>query len=671
MRRITIEDKYAFNWVMDPALSPDGSQVVYTHAFVDPESKEYRSQLHIVAANGESAARQFTGGTRNDTSARWFPDGTKVAFVSNRSGENQIWMLPLDGGEAVQLTRMRYGASNPRISPDGLKIAFVARMLPEDELASMFTPMTKVEKDQRDKYKREHGMIVDSVRYRGDGVGFSDGTFSHIWVLNLADESIVKLTDGEWSHQDFSWSPCSGKIVLAANRTEDPDLNVWNTDIWTVSACGGDLKQLTHTEGPCNSPVWSPDGTKIAYFGHLREFAGATISRIWVVETLGGEPKCITAEFDQGFGESGSTDMTHTAGSSLPLVWMPCGTKLFSVSNDRGRTQHYSIGLDGAVELVVGGERNIYGTSLSADGHKLAISWNDCDIANEISICDIAEGTELQLTDTNPWLKEVHIAPTEEFWCKGLDQWDIQGWLMKPLDWQEGKKYPLVLNIHGGPHNMYGFGFSHQFQTQAAAGYYVLFINPRGGQGYGQKFQHGVNGKYGEGDYQDIMCAVDHVLATTPEVDEHRLGVTGASYGGFMTNWIVGHTQRFKTAITVASISNWISFFGTSDIGHSFTEMQHGVDPLSGAEYLRSISPLTYVENIHTPLLIVHSEQDYRCPIEQGEQLFVSLKKLKRETRMLRFNNSSHTLARTGPPALRVDQHTHIMEWFAQYLGEN
>jgi len=669
MRPITIEDKYSFVWVMDPAISPDGSQIVYTQTIVDAETKEYRSKLYTVATDGISNPRPFTGGTRRDTTPRWSPDGTHVAFVSDRSGENQIWMLPLAGGEATQLTRMRHGASNPRWSPDGSMIAFVAGMKSDDCMDKMLTPMSKAEKEARDKHKKEHAMIVDSVRYRFDAMGYFEGINSHIWVLNIADGSIIRVTEGDYQHADFAWSPCGSKIVLAANRNEDADLITWNSDIWTVSASGSDMQKLTATNGPCSNPVWSPDGSKIAYLGHLRECYGATISRIWLVNAGGGEPTCLTAGFDYGFGESGSTDMTHTAGSSLPLVWMPCGTKLLSVSNYHGRTQHYTIALDGKVELLVGGDCNTYGISLSADGKTIAISWNNHDIANEISVIRLPEREEKLLTDTNPWLRDVNLARTEEFWCKGDEGWDLQGWLMKPLDWQEGVKYPLILNIHGGPHNIYGFGFSHQFHTQAAAGYYVMYLNPRGGQGYGQKFQAGVNRAYGEGDYRDLMAAVDYIIANHPGVDESRLGVTGASYGGFMTNWIVSHTDRFKTAVTVASISNWISFFGVSDIGYHFCENQHGADPFSDFDYLVRISPLTHVKNITTPLLIVHSEQDYRCPIEQAEQLFVALKKLGRETRLLRFNNSSHTMARTGPPALRVDQHTHIMEWFAKYLG--
>ncbi|MCL2498132.1 MAG: S9 family peptidase [Symbiobacteriaceae bacterium] len=667
MRKITIQDLYSFKWVADPNLSPDGSKIIYTHTHIDEESKEYRTHLYMVYTCGTVKPRKISGGTRRDTSPRWSPCGNKLAFVSDRSGEGQIWMLSMDGGEATQVTTMRYGAGNPTWSPDGKKLAFTARMHPTDELDKMFKPMSRGEKDAEAKYKREHGLVVESLQYRSNDAGFLDGRYTHIWVLDIASGKITKITDGNWHHQSFSWAPCSSKLVLSANRTANPEDNTWNSDLYVVSAEGGELKQITSTDGPCGTPSWSPDGTKIAYLGHTRDYAAATISKIWIVDTAGGTPYCLTQDFDQGFAEGVASDMTR-GGGGRSLIWLPCSSKLVCNSNHHGRAHMYTIDLSGKVEQLTSGDRAVYAASFSENYETLAIAWGDMTTPNEIAVINLKSNEEKQLTNINPWLDDIDLSNPKEFWLKGDEGWDVQAWLMKPAGWQEGKQYPMILNIHGGPHSMFGYSFFHEFQVMASQGFYVLFLNPRGGSGYGQIFQHGVNAKYGEGDYRDLMLAVDHVLAEHKDIDSTRLGVTGGSYGGYMTNWIIGHTDRFKAAVTQRSISNWISFFGVSDIGFNFCDTQLGGNPLDSYEAMVRFSPLTYVKNVVTPLLIIHAEQDYRCPIEQGEQLFVSLKKLGQEVKMVRFNNATHELSRSGMPPLRIDRLTHMLKWFTDHI---
>ncbi|MCL2548871.1 MAG: S9 family peptidase [Symbiobacteriaceae bacterium] len=664
---MVIEDLFNFEWFVDPVISPQGNRIALTRMVIDEESKEYRSQLYLSAVSENSEPHRISSGPR-DSTPRWSTCGTKIAFVSNRSGESQIWLLELSGGEAVQLTTMRHGATNPTWSPDGTKIAFTAKMHPADSLEQMYTPLSKEEKDAQAKYKREHAVIVDDMQYRSDDFGFFDGLYAQIWVLELASGQITKVTDGSFQHQGFAWSPCSSFLVLVANRELDQDENVGLINLWIASAEGGELRQLTHSSGPCGSPVWSPDGKTIAYLGHQREAYGATISRIWLIPAAGGEAKCLTEEFDQGFGERMYTDMTRTAGASNPLSWFPCGDKLLATSNHHGGIYLYSVSLTGEVLRLTPGERHIFGWTMDSEGAELILGWSDPLTPGVFSQLCLKSGTEKTLFSTNAWLAEVSLSPCESFWCKGDDDWDLQCWLMKPVDWEEGKKYPLLHIIHGGPANMYGFTFNHTFQVMASAGFYVFFLNPRGGLGYGQEFQSGVNRHYGEGDYRDLMLALDYAIEQHPQIDSSRLGVTGISYGGFMTNWIVGHTDRYQAAITEASISNWVSFFGTSDIGFSFCEGQHGADPLSDLEEMIRRSPLTYVQNVVTPLLISHNETDYRCPIEQGEQLFVALKKLGREVRMIRFPSSNHGLPGSGHPALRLDRLRHFMKWFTDHI---
>ena len=674
MRKITIEDLYSYQWVSDPSISPDGSKIAYSQMHIDAESKEYRNHIYLVSTCGEGTPRKLTGGPRRDSTPRWAPCGKVLAFVSDRSGEGQIWLLKMDGGEATQLTTMRHGASNPVWSPDGKKIAFTSRMHPTDadkDIDFMLHPMTKAEKEAEAKYKREHALVVDSVQYRSNDAGFLDGRHAHIWVMDIASGEVIRLTTGSFNHMAFSWSPDGKTIVLAANRSAQPELNPWDMEVWTVPSCGGTMKKLTNTEGPCGNPLFSPDGSKIAYMGHLREGSGATQTRLWVMDSDGSNVMCLTDDVDQGFGEGTNTDMTRTGGASQVLRWTPCGKYLIALSNHHGATHLYKVGLDCSFEQITTGKRSIFGWTFSADFSKLAIAWQDMLTPNDISVIDCKEKTEKRLTCSNEWLSEIQLSDPDEFWFKGDEGWDCQGWMMKPVGWQPGKSYPMIMNIHGGPATMFGYGVFHEFQVMAAQGYYVLFTNPRGGTGYGQKFLHGVNTQYGEGDYRDLMACVDYALENYPDVDKDRLGVTGGSYGGFMTNWIIGHTDRFKAAVTQRSISNWFSFWGISDIGYNFCDNQHGGNPLTDFDGMMKISPITYVKNMVTPLLIIHSEQDYRCPIAEGEQLFVALKMLGQEVRMVRFNNSTHELSRSGIPALRIDRLTHLMSWFNNHIDVN
>ncbi|MCL2498108.1 MAG: S9 family peptidase [Symbiobacteriaceae bacterium] len=671
MRQITIKDLYSFEWFVDPALSPDGSQYALTRSYCYEETKEYRAQVYLAPTIPGGVPRQITNGTR-DTTPRWSPDGSKLAFVSNRAGGNQIWLLNMAGGEATQLTFMRNGAGNPVWSPDGTKIAFSARMHRDDELDKMYKPITQKEREDAAKYKREHALIVDNLHYRTDGAGFFDNYYAHIWVLQLSDGKITRLTEGNWQHGGFSWAPCSSKLVFSAARANKPDGTTAEANLWIAPASGGELHQLTLGDQSCMAPSWSPDGKNIAYLSSLKEpewgDLGGNITRIWLIPAAGGETKCITAQADHGFNERMYTDMSRDAGSSTALTWFPCGSKILATSNRYGGIYLHSIGIDGKVEQLSSGERHVFGWSLHPNGKEVLVGWSDPLKVGEFSLLKLEDKSEELLYSSNTWLKDVHLSETSSYWCKGDEGLDLQCWVMKPIGWQEGKKYPLLHIIHGGPANMYGFTFNHTFQLMAASGYYVFYTNPRGGLGYGQKFQQGVILKYGEGDYRDLMLALDHAIATDPGIDADRLGVTGISYGGFMTNWIVGHTDRYKAAITEASISNWVSFFGCSDIGYSFCDSQHGANPLTDYDEMLKRSPITYVKNVVTPLLISHNEEDYRCPIEQGEQLFVALKKLGQTVRLVRFPHSSHSLPGSGNPALREDRLKHFMDWFNTYI---
>ncbi len=670
-RKITAEDLYSLTFLGDPQISPDGKQIAYVQTRIDKDSKEYRSQIYTVGACGCCEPSQFTGGPKSDSTPRWSPDGNWLAFVSDRGGDRQIWLMKRGGGEARQLTTMRYGAGNPVWSPDSKKIAFVARMGKNDSYEAMLAPRKKDEKDAEEKKAKDSGRVIDSIRYKSNDEGYLTDRKSQIWVMDIEGGKPVQITTGQYDNGGVAWSPDGEQLVFSSNRSEDPAMTPI-TDLWLVSAQGGEIKKLTKSTGMFGMPAWSPCGKQIAYFGNNREFAGATLSRLWVVDVDGGEPRCLTEKFDRSMGDQGMNDLR----GHLPIpgpVWANDGKSIFVPVSDKGNTHMFSVCTkSGEVTQLTTGRRQIFNYAFAPDQSYMAIIYTDPVTPNELSVISMADKAEKRLTDSNAeFLKSVAISAPEEFWFKGVDNWDIQGWMMKPIGYQAGKKYPMVLEIHGGPHAMYSNSFFMEFQLLAAHGYAVLFSNPRGGHGYGQEFVHACVGDYGGKDYGDLMASVDYALATYDFIDENRLGVTGGSYGGFMTNWVVGHTDRFKAAVTQRCISNWISFFGVSDIGYTFTENEHNVTPFNGFDKLIFHSPLTYVENIKTPLLILHGETDYRCPLEQAEQLFVSLKKLGRETQMVIFPQSTHELSRSGKPVLRVERLNRIVGYFDDHIERN
>ncbi|MGI6632488.1 MAG: prolyl oligopeptidase family serine peptidase [Bacillota bacterium] len=673
-RRLVSEDLYKLVFVSDPQISPDGKKIAFVRSHIDEKTKEYRSHIYLVPTDG-GPARQFTSGPKADTTPRWSPDGSKLAFISDRGSERQIHVMPVSGGEAVQVTKMRYGAGGPVWSPDGTKIAFNASVDMDDKPEDYEKPLDQKAKEAREKKRKEEPTLVTRLRVKSDmAMGLiNPNRRNHIFVIDAEGKGpATDITPGEYDNGSPVWSPCGKSIAFTSNRRPDPDYEPWFADVWVVPAEGGEPRKVTKSEGPSGAPRWTPDGKFIIYGGHRMEHGGPTLTKLWKVPAEGGEPVCLTPNFDQSLGDRCAGDSKLGGGNNGPTL-SPDGKTIYFLSSSEGRTSLYSVSVDGGDPcLVLGGDREIYGFTMDDSGKSVAMVVSEPTFPGDLYSVNLDTKAEKVLTASNKdLLEQVYIESPEIVPFKARDGLQEYGWIMKPAGFKEGVKYPAVLQIHGGPHSMYGYGFFFEFQLLINRGYAVIYSNPRGGEGFGQEFVKAVNGHYGEMDYDDLLVWTDVAIKHTGWIDENRIGVTGGSYGGFMTNWIVGHTDRYAAAVTQRSISNWTSFHGVSDIGYTFLDRELLIDLFKDFEQAWKFSPIAYVENVKTPLLIIHSEQDMRCPIEQGEQFYVALKKLKKEVEMARFPGSNHELSRSGKPVLRVARLNQILRWMDGHIAKN
>ena len=644
MQGMVPEDVYELTAVGDPRVSPDGRVAAVVVSRTDRDANEYRSSIWLVPLDGSAPPRQFTSGTKSDTTPRWSPDGSELAFLSNRDGEKkQLYVIPLGAGEPRRLTDVKDDVSDIVWSPDGKRLAFTSRV-PDPAYE---------EEDERKRPPRR----FRRHQYKLDSVGWTGDRRTHIFTV-AADGSgrPVQLTDGDYEDTDPTWSPDSERIAFVSARQEYWDVDPVN-DLYVVDASGGEPERLTEGESVYEAPAWSPDGRLLACHWAPGGFDAPRHGRIAVVDAATGQRRVLTEALDRNC-------------APYPRVREPLwddGAILFAVE-DGGNTHVYRVRPDGGEgpELVVGGDISV--TGFDATGGRVVHS-----ATTPTALAELYEGGT-QLTGVGAAFSQTRaLVEPERFTAPSTGDAEVEAWVIRPVGLEPGRRYPVLLNIHGGPFTQYGNKFFDEFQVYAAAGYVVLYANPRGSSGYSEEWGRAIRGPveggpgWGTRDYEDLMAVVDEALRRFDFCDPERLGVMGGSYGGYMTSWIVGHTDRFRAACSERAVNNLLSEFGSSDFGFGF-KAYTGAHAFEDPESHLRHSPTSYAQDITTPLLILHSENDLRCDVEQAEHLFTILRLLRREVEFVRFPAESHELSRAGSPVHRVMRFETILDWFGRHL---
>ncbi len=664
-RPITAEDLYALNTISDVRISPDGQFVVYAMQRVERKTEKKYTNLWIVPTR-DGEPRQFTYGDQSDGHPRFSPDGKTIAFLSNRGDKEkpaQIYLIPLDGGEAHPLTSLEGEIGDFAWSPDGKRIVCQFRKTDEEALER-----------EKDEQKKKLGVVdrhYTRLFYKLDGEGYLPKERWHIWMVDARTGKGKALTEhAVYDEGCPAWSPNGKWLAFVSNRSADPDDTKDADGLYIMPAAGGEIRQIPAPLGGKSLPSFSPDGKWLAYFGQEGEKQWYRNNGLWAVPADGSEaPRNLTEAYDLNcdawvINDVGTPEL-------MPPTWANDGKSIYFPIIQHGSSVLMNVQLAGGEPKAVVGEAGVVGSfTFDRTQQYLAYFYGKIDDPCQIYLREQATGLERPLTEINrELLDKISLGKVEEIWYKGPAGNDLQGWLLKPPGFDPSQKYPLILEIHGGPLAMYGWFFMHEFYYLAAQGYLVAFTNPRGGTGYGENHAKAIWGGWGDADYADLMAFSD-LLSQQPFVDASRMGVTGGSYGGYMTVWIIGHTQRFRAAAAGRCVSNFVSMWGSSDFNWTFQEVLNDKPPFEDLQKYWDHSPIKYIGAAKTPTLVIHNEFDLRCPIEQGEQVFVALKRLGVDTEMVRFPNEFHGLSRNGRTDRRIARLKHISRWFNKYLRQ-
>ena len=700
-RNITEKDLWDFVWIGDPEVSPDGSRVAFVRVTVNDKREGYNTSIWSVPVAGGEAPRQLTKGD-HDTTPRWSPDGKFLVFLRSTEKDGkpeppQLAMLPMAGGDSFVLTDLPKGASSPVWAPDGKNIAFTSETNPED-LAKQEKKKSEQKPGSTVPASAEHESdvrVITRAVYRQDNEGYIDPKHpTHIWIVSSprsAEEKLKprQLTTGRFDEENAIWSKDGSQIYFTSSRIDEPYYELPRTDLYSVAAAGGKPVKITTIDlntqfGPGGGALsLSPDGKQVAFIAATTQpITSYTEPDLWVLDVSpNAKPRNLTANFDfdiDGF-VIGDSAPPRAGGVNKP-IWTTDGKGLIEVYVKEGKRNLALFDATGAgdtdpgknsgVQDLTSGNQGVMTFGATPDGSKLVYVISTPTRLNDLFVLDRAApgASPKQLTKINDELfSKLNLTEPEEIWYNSFDGNHIQAWLQKPPGFDAHKKYPLILNIHGGPHVAYGFIFDHEFQWMAAKGYVVLYPNPRGSISYGQEFGNVIQYHYPGNDYKDLMAGIDEAIKRG-YVDDKKLGVTGGSGGGLLTNWVVGQTGRFGAAVSQRDIASWENWWYTGD----FTLFQPNwfrAPPFEDPDEYRARSPISYISNVKTPMMFILGEADYRTPPGAGgEQMFRALKFRKIPTVMVRFPNESHELSRSGQPWHRVERLQHIVGWFDHWL---
>ena len=643
-------DLFEMRFLAGAAVAPDGDRLLYALSEHDADTDTDVSQLFLRdIAGGE--ARQLTYGQQVNHSPAWSPDGSQIAFVSTRSEKPQIFLLPVDGGEARQLTEMKQGVGGgPVWSPDGSRIAFSAGP-DEDSLPEPGKP-----------YR------VDRHVYRFDGLGYLDGVVQDIYVVAASGGEPQQLTSDRWMNAQPQWSPAGDRLLYSAAMNPTSFAGLF-PGLKMVDLEGEQETLIDESWGSVGGAAWLPDGSGVAFLGTARGKPIGSKPDLYVLKLDGGAPQNRTAGYPFTLGGGLQPDQPAAIlMAPVKIAITADGGSAFLRAQIGGAVHILRVALSGPeqVDTIVDGDRYTSLLDLRSDERALfyvASSWNS---PADLYMADIEGGSEQRLTSHNEAFLSGRQQPrVERITCPGADNVEVESWLIMPDD--DAAPYPLILYIHGGPHSAFGSMYHFDTQMLVGAGYAVLMVNHRASTGYGDAFSTAIKGDWGNLDYADLMAAVDAVIAKGL-VDPERMGVCGISGGGNLSTWIVGQTDRFKAAVPENPVTNWVSFYGVSDIGVWFAVEELGGHPHEIPDVYARCSPITYAHRCTTPTLLVQGEHDYRCPAEQSEQFYNVLMANDCVVEMLRLPNSPHVGSIAGPPALRRAQNEALLEWMNRYV---
>ena len=711
-RSITEKDLFQFNWIGDPQISPDGSQVAFVKVSVNEKKTGYDTSIWTVSTRGDEAPRRLTNGL-HDSSPRWSPDGKLLVFVrtpeppasapapgaagaGTRPESPQLYMLNLGGGESWKLTSLPRGASSPVWSPDGKWIAFNSttndedlakarkgkpdqkQEVPSKEQGAPEKPQSEAMKSADDADHESDVRVITRAVYRMNEAGYLDPKHpDHIWLIaapQSSEETVTpkQLTTGKYSEQNLIWSKDGRQIYFTTSRIDEPYYELPRSDLYSVPAAGGEIQKIRAFDFPPRELALSPDGTQLAFCASVNKpVQSYTEPDLWVIDLRSNAaPRNLTSNFDYDVCSGvGGDQAPPRASGPQNVIWAQDGKSIVAATAVQGKANlaRFDIASSHVTEVTTGNQA-VESYRASSDGSKLVMLISTPVSIGDLFIQDAVGGPPHQLTHINDKLfSQLNITMPEEIWYSSFDGKKVHAWIQKPPDFDASKKYPLILDIHGGPHTAYGWIFDHEFQWMAAKGYVVLYPNPRGSTSYGQAFGNIIQYQYPGDDFRDLMLGVDEVIKRG-YIDTKKLGVTGGSGGGLLTNWVVGHTDRFAAAVAQRDIASWTAWWYSAD----FTLFQPSwfkAPPFQDAQDFVQRSPLTYIQNVKTPMMFILGEADYRTPPETGgEEMFRALKFLRRPAIMIRFPGESHELSRSGQPWHRVERLQHIVGWFDKYL---